>query len=379
MDNKPYLYWHIQHLDQIGGTEMVSTDLMNHLADSFHIVCIVTAKVENEVVYNLDKSIKLFYLNIPQDVTRLDAYALKNKKEKKGYKNIGLFFKAAHYFFFKKHKYRKIIKKLINEHPGKLISSSGDSYMFAPKGVYSIFHFHFNSRNYFTFGNKMLLKMSRKPDQIVFLTKSTMDEVLRKQKLKSKVSYIYNPIRFEGEEHFDVHNNKIVFLGRFSEQKNPLFALEIINKLKETNLNFSFDMYGDGPLKEPMEKYIKEHNLENVVTIYPMTSKVKEVLRGSDLLLLTSRYEGFVLVKGEANALSVPCISTYFGDSTIEMFENGKDGYYLTSNEPADFANKIYEILSNKDTLIELKKSSLKRSEDLSYTNIIPIWKDLLK
>jgi len=379
MANKPYLYWHIQHLDQIGGTEMVSVDLMNHLIDKFNITCIVTAKIVEQVKYEINPSINIVSLDIPQDVTRMDAYMLKNKKAHKGYKNIGLLFKSFYFFILRKNHYRRVVKSIINTHPGKLIASSADSYMFAPKNVYTIFHFHFNTNNYFTFGNKFLLKCSRKPDEVVFLSKSTMDEIVAKEKPNYKTSFIYNPIRFLGQENLVNHGNKIVFIGRFSEQKNPLFAMEIANYLHILGFNFNLEFIGSGSLEEPMKKYVKEHGLEDFVTISGETNKIKEKLLEKDLLLITSRYEGFVLVKGEANACSVPCLSTYFGDSTVEMFDNGKDGYFLMSNDPKVYANKIIETLSNKEELKLLKKTSFECSQKLSHENIISSWENLLK
>lgn len=377
--NKPNLYWHIQHLDQIGGTEMVSIDLMNHLVDKYNITCLVTAEIINKPCYELNPNIKVISLNVPQQVTRIDAYCLKNKNNKKGYKNIGLVFKAFYHFFIRKYHYRKVIKSLIGKNPGKLISSATDSYLFAPKGVYSIFHFHFNTRNYFSFGVQFLLKCSRKPNEIVFLTKSTLEAVKAKKHLKSKLSYIYNPIRFMPVKNFENHNNVITFLGRFSNQKNPLFALEIAKVLKKENLSFHLNMYGGGPLQTLMEDYIKTNHLEKIVSIYEVSHDVKKILLASDLLLLTSIYEGFVLVKGEANAYSVPCISTYFGDSTVEMFTQGKDGYYFDSHNPNIFADKIKELLTNPNKLKALKKSSYTTSFKLTHDNIIPLWLDLLK
>lgn len=379
MDNKPYLYWHIQHIDQLGGTEMVSIDLMNHLAPYFNITCIVTAEVKEDIKYDIHPDIKFFYLNIPQEVTRLDAYMLKNKKDKKGYKNFGLIFKVLHHFIFGRFSYRKKIKRLIDEHPGKLISSSGDSYMLAPRKVYSIFHFHFSSRDYFTFGTKYIFHHSRKPDEMVFLTKSSLAEVSARAHLKCKCSFVYNPIRFEGKLNTDYHNNSLVYIGRFALEKNPLFALKIAKELKEANFNFNLEMIGKGPLRQEMDDYIIYNHLQENITISNETKNIKEKLLEKDLLLITSPYEGFPLIKGEAMAYSVPTISTMFGSATEELFTPGIDGYFLNSEQEKDFAKLIIETLKDKERFIKMKKSSYEKSKTLSHESIIPVWQNILK
>ena len=376
---KQKLYWWIQHLDEIGGTEMVSIDLANHLCDEFDITLIVSSEVIKEKAYKLDERIKIFTLNIPHEVTRADQYSLRYKQEHHHWKAFKLGFKTFVTYTFKSGHYKRMVKKLIKKEPGILICSSGESYYFAPRKIKTIFHYHFNSRLFFSLGNKMIMAFSRKPDHSIFLSKSTLDVIASKKKrYRKNSSYIYNPVRFAPELDETYYNNRIIFVGRFAEQKNPLLALGVALELKKRNFPFTFDMYGEGGLLDKMKEYISSNELENYVHIHEPISNIKDELKKSDLLLLTSRYEGLVLVKAEANAMSTPVISSNWGDTVYEITSEGKDGYIIDSDDPSIYADKIIEVLSDKEKLKELKRTSYECSKTFSYERIIPSWIDLL-
>jgi len=376
---KKKIYWCIQNIDEIGGTEMVSTDLMNHLVEDYDITCIVTSKPINKDVYSLNENIKRFYLNVPHDVTRFDAYLDKYKKEHKIFKIIGLSFRTFFHFFFKRKVYSNRIKKLIKNKEDVLIASSADSYLFAPRGIYTIFHFHFDSKSYFSLANKILLGLSRKPDHYLFLSDTALKAIESKdKKVRGKSSYLYNPLRFEPCLDVNNYNNRIIFAGRFNIEKDPMFTLEIANELKNRQFQFVLDMFGNGPLMGKMKAYINQHALADYVHIHDMTLKLKEELIKSDLLLITSKHEGFGLVKIEANSQSTPVVSTNVGDITKEIYHEGIDGFIIDSNDPNLFADKVIEILSDKEGLIKLKETSFRSSFNFTYDSIISNWKKLL-
>ena len=225
-----------------------------------------------------------------------------------------------------------------------------------------------------------MVKMSRTPDKWIFLSKTTMDEIIQKRPDYKDIStYIYNPIRFEPKLIEEYHNNNILFAGRYADQKDPLLALNIAKELKQRNFSFKLRMFGDGPLKEDIKKYQKNNNLDDVVEINEFSNNIYEEMSKSDLLLLTSKYEGFGLVMGEANAMSIPWISSHWGNTVDEMLENSGCGIIVNSREPKDYADEIEKLLSDKDRLLKMKKASYEVSKKLSKEAIIPLWKNILE
>ena len=51
--------------------------------------------------------------------------------------------------------------------------------------------------------------------------------------------------------------------------KNPMMLLESMKYLKEYGNNFRLHMFGDGPYKNDMLKYIQDNNLKDNIIIKP--------------------------------------------------------------------------------------------------------------
>lgn len=375
-----HIFWCIQQLDRVGGTEAVSITIANELVNRYDVTLVVTAKSEKSV-FQIDPRIKIYSLGVDPKITKFDESSQYDISHFKFGKYIKLVNSTASAYVYKRNKYRNQLQKLLDDNPDSLmICSSLDNYLYAPKRGKVFFHFHFDGKHYCSLMNKFSLGIARKPDKNIFLTKATLEYVTkRKKSLKKNSVYIYNPVKFEPQLDLNYYNNTIIFVGRFANQKNPILALEVALELKEANFPYHLNMYGSGPLEKEMRDFVMRHNLEDNVTItinHPIT---KEDYLHSDLQIITSRYEGFVLVKGEANVLSTPTISTMLGEQTYEQFNEGKDGFVIKSNKAKDMAVKIMEVLSDKDKLIELKKSSYEQGKKLVKENIISKWINLIE
>ena len=369
------IFWAIQQLDRIGGTETVSIELMNKLVEDYEIVLLSTSANPDPYVYNLNEKIEVRSLEIPAELGRFDQVF----SELKGhpFKRFLLVRKLIKHYFWKRGHYQRQIEKMMDRPDDIYIGSSLDSYLLAPKRKGKvIFHYHFDEKSFLDKTFQSALAHSRKPDNFVFLSSSCLDAIVKaKPKLASKSVYIYNPIRFDRRYSEPPYQGKILFVGRYSEQKDPFFALEIMRELK--GKPYHLDMYGDGHLKDEMLRFQKENNLDNV-EIHDGKMLPKETFQNSDLLLLTSVYEGFCLVKGEATVNSLPTISTRWVGPIEEVFENEKDGMIIEGEDPKLFAEAIDSILSDQKKELALRKSTFASSLRFDDSTIIDKWKELL-
>lgn len=372
------IYWLVQQLDFIGGTEMVTSNIINQLSSDYSITVISTAKIENNK-YQFNENVKVVSLNVPIDLCRIDYYYKQYVTNKKFLKLILFVIRMLYYYSFGIRKEKRIIKKMTTK-DDLIIASSADGYILAPRKRKVAFHFHFNAKYFFSFSNLCLRRVIRKPDYYIFLTETTYKTVITKRKhiAKKRCYHIYNPVRFERNLTLSYHNNKIIFLGRFLHQKNPMFALKIAKELKNKNFPFELHMYGEGDFQKEMSTYVSKHQLTEVI-IHPMTYNVNGVLSKADLLLVTSVFEGQSLVTIEANSQSVPVISTNWGDACHELIKQGKNGLVIESAKPVVFAEKIIEILSNQSEYLQLRKSAYESSKRFTPKEIRSKWIDFLQ
>lgn len=373
------IYWQVQQINRIGGAEMVSIDLANHLSKEYDVTIISTVKIEGEIPYHIEPTLKVISLGIPKRVERVDVLTKKYLKHFRLISLLALYCQVAFHYLIKRGVYRRRLQKLLLKDDATLICSAVDSYMLAPKKGRVFFHFHFDAPTYFRGDNYPVFKISRKPDKWIFLTKVTMDEVCKKlPAIKDKSIYIHNPIRFERVLNTEYHNNTIIFAGRFNTQKNPMLALKVAKELKDRNFPFILKMFGDPIMKKQMDEYIAENHLEDFIELHGPSNNIKEEMLKSDLLLLTSIYEGLVLVMGEANALSRPWVSSYWGPTIDEAYVDGKSGIVIRDDKVESYADVIISLLSDKDKLVEAKKNAYEASKSLSHEVIIPEWKKIL-
>ncbi len=104
--------------------------------------------------------------------------------------------------------------------------------------------------------------------------------------------------------------NKFVMIntGRFTEQKNQNFIIDIANLLKSRRYDVKLLLLGDGPLKEQYKAKVKKFALEDTVIFLGVKQNVQDYLFASDCFIMPSLYEGLPVAAVEAECTGIPCI-----------------------------------------------------------------------
>lgn len=97
-------------------------------------------------------------------------------------------------------------------------------------------------------------------------------------------------------------------VGRFNEQKNHLFLLDIFNELYKLNKKARLVLIGKGELKDDIQEKVGLLHLENVVLFLDVRNDIPYCLSGIDLFLFPSLYEGMPNTVIEAQACGLPCL-----------------------------------------------------------------------
>ena len=373
---KKKIYWCIQQLNNIGGTEMVTLQIIRMLENDYEIHLIPFSKIDKEKIkYDLPKSIILEDISFKDEISQLDSNFGKKWNDHHHLKALKLLFTCLHEYTFGRFKWRKKLEKMSSK-DDIFVFASQELLLFAPKNRFIVQHFHFNSKLYKSFVSKIFRCLSKKPSYYIFLTDATRKAIDKDNKLPSSV--IYNPSRFKRKENFEYHNNTIMSACRFEDQKDPMMLLKVAKSLDEKGLQYTFNIYGNGSMKPKMENFIKDNNLKNVRLISGI-SQLEPYYLESDLYLITSKFEGFPLTVIEANTLSIPTIWKEMGDPTNSVMKNDVNGYIIDSNDPDIFANKIIELLNDKDKLQSLKRNTYEFAEKYQEENIENSWKELFE
>ena len=122
--------------------------------------------------------------------------------------------------------------------------------------------------------------------------------------------FSYNiQLRNEIREKYNIEDSTIVVghVGRFFEQKNHEFLIDIFEEYHKENLDSILVMLGDGELINKIKDKVTQKKLEGSVCFLGNQSNVAEWYQAMDMFLLTSYYEGFPVVGVEAQVSGLPC------------------------------------------------------------------------
>ena len=104
-------------------------------------------------------------------------------------------------------------------------------------------------------------------------------------------------------------NKKIIgHIGRFNEQKNHKFILEVFKKICEEDKQYHLVLVGKGEEEENIRKKINEYELNNKVSFLGIRDDVENLYQGMDLFMFPSLFEGLPVVLVETQASSLPCL-----------------------------------------------------------------------
>ena len=123
----------------------------------------------------------------------------------------------------------------------------------------------------------------------------------------SKFKYdikVRNKIRKE----FNIENNFVIgHIGRFDEQKNHVFLIDIFNEILKYKKNALLLLIGEGVLKDKIKEKVNSLKIEENVRFLSARSDVNEIYQAMDVFLFPSRYEGLGIVAIEAQCSGLPC------------------------------------------------------------------------
>lgn len=287
-----------------GGQELFMINMYNNLSESIDFTFVTPFEATNTRFKNM----------------------IKNKKDKLFVDN-----KKFETKFRKKHILETAKKYITNEydiihiHSGSVFTLCEVAKIAKKKGVKKIIvHSHCTGTNTFKYklikwySDKRILKYAN-----VFLACS--DEAAKwkfPKKIVDNKQYfiIKNGIDLDKFKFdFDVRNqirkklkiqekDVICNVGRFSNQKNHQFILDVFYEYQKKNNAYLILIGGSGNLENEINEKIRNLNLDDKVLVLKNIDNVQDYLQASDVFLFPSLFEGLGIVALESQAVGLPIL-----------------------------------------------------------------------
>ena len=228
----------------------------------------------------------------------------------------------------------------------------------------------------YSFKTLAYLVAASRAKQILTVSDSIMQEYVFGNYLAHKTNMIGNPIDVNIIKQKSVQAeltdfSDIIFLGRLTEQKNPIGFLDIVYELHKKINNLKVAVVGSGVLEKQMLEKCHLLGLDNCVKFYGFVKNPYGLLKSSKILCMPSLWEGFGLSSIEALSLGKPVVASNVGG--IPLIIDNSCGYLCNTRN--EFIDALFNVLTN--TALYDKKVSCAKDRAMLMHNIEEYMKNI--
>ena len=142
--------------------------------------------------------------------------------------------------------------------------------------------------------------------------------------------------------------NRVVFIGRFSKQKQISHLLKAWKIVERAMPGVYLYLYGRGELEQQIKVQIKEDKLMAGV-VKPFSNSVSDEYQKASLSIVCSDFEGFSLSLLESLANGCPVVTYDFKYGPRDVIIDGKNGFICEKNNIEALADAIIKYLQMDD------------------------------
>jgi len=220
----------------------------------------------------------------------------------------------------------------------------------------SLLHEKEKSGDFTNYYKKSLAKFKERGIPIIVVSNKAKEDAIHYGRLlEDQVFAVHNGINFN--QFFPIQRKpngifKIIYSGGLSPRKNVGLLLQACRILEDRGIDYQLEIAGNHPDYTPYPKMAAELLLKNVNFIgFVPDDEINNFYNSADLMVYTSKYEGFGFAPLEAMASGTPVISTK-GGSLSEISGGGAN---MVDDDPEEIAEAI----------IKMKESSELRAKQI--------------
>lgn len=156
----------------------------------------------------------------------------------------------------------------------------------------------------------------------------------------------------------------------FKPQKAPLDFVKVASQVAKVETNVSFLLVGDGILRPHVESEIRRFGLEGRVHLLGWRRDIPEILHDTDVLVLTSLWEGLPRVLPQAMAVGVPAVVTAV-DGSPEAIRDGVNGFVVRPRDVDGMAERVVRLLRDPDLRLKMGEEGRRRVGEFDIEEMV--------
>jgi glycosyltransferase involved in cell wall biosynthesis len=203
-----------------------------------------------------------------------------------------------------------------------------------------------------------ILSLIHSRKQLIFVSAGIQLDFLENFKIDATDTYqIYNPFDFkqirEASEAYPnpIEGRYVIHIGRFSPEKRHDLLLDAFSRLNDRDVRLL--LVGDGEMHDEILRKIKSCGLEDRVIFTGWIDNPYPYLKGAEVLVLSSDFEGLPSVLIEAMAVSTPVVSTACPSGPSEILKGNLSDFLSPPGDPIRLCSNIETALKNYPSISE--------------------------
>lgn len=320
----------VQLIDSLepGGAEKMAVSYANALATEIAFSALITTRKEGTLIKELTPNVSYLFANRK---SVLDTKALWR------------------------------VRKFLTKNNVSIIQAHSSSFFFAlllkitKPSLKIVWHDHYGLSDFVSERhNKRMLK----PASLFFFRVITVNDKLKvwaeKNLYCKAIKYLPNfvsianhdnGIRLKGTE-----GKRILCLANLRQQKNHLLLLEVAERIKKINPDWTFHLvgkdFGDA-YSAMLRERIEVLELEHTVFLYGSTDNSGYVIKQAEIGILTSISEGLPVSLLEYGYFSLPVVTTAVGE--IPAIINETNGILVPEGNAELFSEALLKLIADSD------------------------------
>jgi len=218
-------------------------------------------------------------------------------------------------------------------------------------------------------------------DEIICVSENDKKSLLKYKIIKkNKISVISVGIDFDKLKFIEKQTARLkitdksdIIIGTIAglyKTKGIRYLIYAAKEVLQKKDNLQFIVFGSGPQNQYLRELIEKIGIENKFSIIQVNQKAAEYLKAFDIFILPSVKEGLPYTLIEARYAELPIIATRVG-GIPEIIENGKTGLLIEPTKPKILANKIIELIEDKNLREKLSNDTRKNLNKFSLQKML--------
>jgi glycosyltransferase involved in cell wall biosynthesis len=213
---------------------------------------------------------------------------------------------------------------------------------------------------------------------LVTMTQGAMDQFSKAMRRREWVipNPTYAPIELDAERPSTRH---VAAVGRLVPQKGFDMLLDAFAGVAGEIPEWSLVIWGEGPERAKLEVRRDALGLKEQVSLPGVTKEHGGWLRDADIFVLSSRFEGWGIVVGEAMAAGVPVISFDCRWGPGEMISDGVSGLLVPDGDVPALGRAIAQLCADPEQRRRLAEGARIASQRFAIDRILVEWERVAK